>query len=135
MNRHEFDEIRAEFQAITLIDDDNLLDMARERPYLHSRYLNEYNKEILILHNMKSNLDKLFAKKYKDIKFDTKHAWNTKGEIENQIFGDDEYYNIKVEYDFQKTIVDFYSDAIDIIKSISFDIKNYTEYKMFLMGK
>lgn len=135
MTREEFDELRIEFKELTFIDDDNILDMARERPYLHSDYLNRYNKEILKLQQLKGKLDQLFGEKYKEIKFNSKFSWSTKGEIENQIYADDEYYTKKLEYDFQKTVVDFLGDSIDIIKGISFDIKNYTEYKMFLLGK
>lgn len=134
MNRADFDKLRKEFQNITFIDDDNLLDMARERPYIHSKYLVKYNDELDILHTLKCNLDKKFGDLYKELKFG-KFNWATKGEIENQIYADDNYYKLKLEYDFQKLVVDFLGDAIDIIKGISFDIKNYTEYKMFLLGK
>jgi hypothetical protein len=134
MTREEFDKLRKEFQEITFIDDDNLLDMARERPYIHSDYLNRYNSELDKLHKLKADLDKKYADVYKELKFG-KFNWATKGEIENQIYADDSYYKLKLEYDFQKLVCDFLSDAIDIIKGISFDIKNYTEYKMFLLGR
>ena len=83
MTREEFDELRIEFKELTFIDDDNILDMARERPYLHSDYLNRYNKEILKLQQLKGKLDQLFGEKYKEIKFNSKFSWSTKGEIEN----------------------------------------------------
>lgn len=135
MTKEEFEILRADFRDITFIDDDNLLDMARERPYLHSDYLNRYNTELLKLNELKGKLDFMFGEKYKELKFNSKFSWSTKGEIENQIYSDDEFYKKKLEYNFQKTVVDFLGDSIDILKGISFDIKNYTEYKMFLLGK
>lgn len=135
MTKEEFKQERDKFERLTLINDDNLLDMARERPYIHAKYINLYNTELQKSSRLKNKLDKLHAKLFKEIKYDRGFNWGTKGEIENQMFLEPVYYELKKQYDFQKLVTDFYEQCIDIIKSISFDIKNYTEYNMFLMGR
>lgn len=134
MTSKEFEEERNLFHELTFLDDDNILDMAREKPYLQSQYINKYNDSLEKLLVLKIELDKLYADVYRETKFNAKNVWNTKGEIETQMFADEKYYNKKKEYEFQKMVTDFYSDAVDTIKNMGFDIKNYIEYKKFLLG-
>lgn len=80
------------------------------------------------------DLEEIYGELYKTYKFESTYRWDTKGEIESQIFADKKYINIKKLLNDKIVIVEYISQTIDNIKNVSYQIKSYMDWERFKAG-
>jgi len=115
------------------ITEKNALQKTLEIPNLYSFYLSYFIKESMDLKKMKVNLEKLYGEKFKYYREDYSRELN-KGEIEFYIDADKEYHERNQEYQFQELVCKYLEEITQRMKSLSFDLKNYVDLRLFLGG-
>lgn len=111
------------------LNDDNMSEKSLEIPLLYHKYLDIYSKELRRLKKLHIDKKKLFGTLYEQIKHHGNISWDTKAEIESQIYRDTSYYQLCVEYNEAETMVNQLELCLKNIQNMSFQIKNFVEYR------
>ena len=82
------------------------------------------------------NIDKneKYGKLYEKYKFNHTQTLDTKGEIEAWINSDPVYVKLLKELAEQEVVCKYLEGVVDKMSKLSFDLKNFIEYKKFLSG-
>ena len=128
MDIKTFKILMKKLDAKLKITDDNISAKSMELPLLYHEYLDTYSKELRILRKLEVDKKKMFGDLYDKIKHGNV-MWDTKAEVETQIWRDPGFYKLCVEYNEQDTIVQQLELCLKNIQNISFQIKNLIEYR------
>ena len=104
-------------------------------PYLYQSYLKILSKELKELNDIELEKLSMYGFLFEHYKFNHTYRYDTKTEIEAQIFGDSKYQSISKRYEEQHIIVIYIEKTLENIKSMSFSIKNFIELKKFYAGE
>jgi Recombination, repair and ssDNA binding protein UvsY len=115
------------------ITEKNALQKTLEIPNLYQLYLSHFIKESMDLKKMKVNLEELYGKKFKYYREEYSRELN-RGEIEHYIDADKEYHDRNQDYQFQELVCKYLEEITQRMKSLSFDLKNYVDLRLFLGG-
>jgi hypothetical protein len=83
---------------------------------------------------IEGKLDEMYGTLYKFYKFESEYRWETKGEIESQIFSDKRYSTIKERANLITVQITFVGKSLDSLKEISYQIKNYIDFQKLMNG-
>lgn len=132
MTTEQFTKLKKLTEESVTIDLNKLQTQLLEIPLLHDRYLTLFIRENKSLNFLQTQKQELYAKLYKHFKYDANERWETKHEIESQMYTDKSYVSLLSRIDDQQEIVTYLEKTIDNIKNLSFTIKNYMDWQRFL---
>lgn len=135
MDLETFNKLKRIANSEIKITEDNAHEQVYRSSEYYQKYLDIYSKESLVLEEMKSNLDREYAKWLKHFKYDDKYEWTAQYELNAMIYGQDEYIKISQALNLQKIIVDYLKKLLDNISKMNYAIREYREFKAFLSGK
>lgn len=136
MTEEKFIQLKkAYLEAMTVDTDDGkkMLLLSRNLPQLHQRCIGIVKDQFSETSNLKILMQQLYGKIYTKIRLeDPRNLSNTV--INLMVESDDIYVKLKIEYNSQLTMLNFFEATILNIKSTSYQIKNYIDIKKFLEG-
>lgn len=112
---------------------DNASDKSLNVPYLYHKYQDVFIDELQLLKTRKQDRVLLYNKMYREIK-DGNKFYDTKNEVETVIFSDDKYDETCRLENESGVIVEYLKGTLENISKISFNVKNFIEYRKFLEG-
>ncbi len=128
------EKIKEEFQKDITFEINEISSFSLKIPSIYKKYLDMMIEAKKILDKKKAELKNLYAHKYIDYKVNSHISFKTKAELDDIIAGDDEYIAKKNEVDEWSSIVQYLERALDIIRSLSYTIKNIIEWEKFRHG-
>lgn len=134
MSEEDFIKLQARTEKDTTIDADNVEEKVLALSKLYTRYNRRFHGQLKILKNINTKKVKLYKKLYHHYKFDGDFRLDTKKEVEVYVYGDDEYGELRLEYDQQTRVVDFLEKTLGNIQRASFTIRDYIELQKFKKG-
>jgi len=118
------DTIKNNVQVICDIQEDNVEDRIKDISKVQHSIFIRFAYEANELNTIETKMKELYGTLYRHYKFNDNHSWETKGEIESQIYADQKYQTLLIECNKQKYIVKELEGCLDNIKTVSFQIKN-----------
>jgi len=134
MDNNDFLKLQQATEKKLDFDGSNIQTKISEVPKLHSIYLRILIEEKKELDKLETTVLRIYANKYEYYKFNHTYRYDTKTEIEAQIEADQTYINVKEKYQEQQKVVDYLDGVLGIIRSLSFQHKNFIEMQKFLNG-
>lgn len=92
-----------------------------------------YAKQNKTVQELKIQLNEVGARIYTRERFEGNYQLTGK-EAEMQTYGDPEYCEVSRKLKDQEAILDFIDKTINNIRTMSFNIKNYLDYRKLMMG-
>lgn len=135
MNKSDFQKMQTMVEKQTYIDETNILGKSHEIHTLYQYYLRILTNEMSVLDDLEQKKLTKYGSLFEYYKFNHSYRYETKSEIESQIFADPNYQQISRQYDEQKCVVIYLEKTLENIKNMSFSIKNFMEVKRFYAGE
>ena len=124
-----FKRLQKDIKDRLVLDEDRLYDSTMRMGTLYQDYLEVYISELADLKGIMLKMDKLYGHLYDKYKNSSDKSWTQKGEIESQIYSNDDYHMLRVKKAKQEVMVKFLEESLSNIKSFGFTIKNTIELK------
>lgn len=99
-------------------------------PGIKQKYIDAYRKQVAIVANLEEKLEEAKARAKKNFK-DGGYTWTAK-ELEEQTYIDDEVAKINRALIEQRYYMGWLEDTLANVTSLSFTIKNWTEWKKII---
>lgn len=131
MNKKNFTELKKYIDGKIQWTQDNCQSKLMELTILYSKCVDVFSEESLILNDLELQRDTLYGELLEHLKFNSDKRWDTKGEIESQMFRDVNYQSIIRQINEQKSVTDYLGRVFEMIKSTQFAIKNYMDWEKF----
>lgn len=112
-----------------VITKENLGEKSLELTNNFMQYYDQYIVEYKVLQDMLTAKQKLYSELYNKYRYDNKLEARTKTEVEPFIYSDDSYYKMSLAVNDQEMIVKYFEGLCDMIKRLSYNIKNIIELK------
>ena len=128
-----FKRLQKDIKDRLVLDEDRLYDSTMRMGTLYQDYLEVYISELADLKGIMLKMDKLYGHLYDKYKNSSDKSWTQKGEIESQIYSNDDYHMLRVKKAKQEVMVKFLEESLSNIKSFGFTIKNTIELKKMQM--
>jgi len=112
-----------------VITKDNLGEKSLELTNSFMQYYDQYIVEYKVLQDMLASKQKLYSELYNKYRYDNKLEARTKTEVEPFIYSDESYYKMSLAVNDQEMIVKYFEGLCDMIKRLSYNIKNIIELK------
>ena len=134
MNKQKFEELKNYVGKKITWTGDNCQSKLMELSILYSNCINTFTTESLELEDISIKLKELTAELWEHYKFNADHRWDTKQEIETQMYRDVRFRTLTAEYNEQKAITDYLGRVFEMIKSTQYAIKSYMDWEKFKAG-
>jgi len=134
MTKEVLDKIRKYIETLCIINEDTLQEKISEIPKRQHEIFTRFAYECNELNNLDMKLKKKYGDLYKHYKYGDNRNWDTKGEIESQIYADTNYQVVWRQYNEQTYIVKELEGILNNIKVASFQIKNMIDLLKFKAG-
>lgn len=128
------DKIREYIEHLCEIDEENVEYRIKEIPKIRHELFTRFSHECRELDNLNISLKKKYGDLYKHYKYEDDRNWDTKGEIESQIYSNKDYCTMWRIYNEQKYIVKELEGILENLKSLSYDIKELNQLIRFKSG-
>ena len=132
MNSKEFNTLKQITETKLTFSEDNFQSKLAEVPLLYSRYLQIFVNENKNLMELKLKKEVKYADLYRYYKFSANERWDTKSEIEAQMYSDLGFQSIISDINTQQEIVTFLEQTLDNIKTLSFAVRNHIDWQKFI---
>lgn len=132
MNSKEFNTLKQITETKLTFSEDNFQSKLAEVPLLYSRYLQIFVNENKNLMELKLKKEVKYADLYRYFKFSANERWDTKSEIEAQMYSDIQFQSIISDINTQQEIVTFLEQTLDNIKTLSFAVRNHIDWQKFI---
>lgn len=100
----------------------------------HTIQTNYFYPEYTKLDLLEEQCKKKYGELFNHFKYEDNKKWETRGEIESQIYSNNEHYNLRVKLSEQKYIVKELEAILLNLKDCSYSIKNIIDYKKWESG-
>jgi hypothetical protein len=128
MTDEAFQKLKKFTEVELKLTPDNVMDKAISFNNLYIHYHNLYVAERGKLKDINNNMRKTYAELYHYYKFEGfDFKLDSKSEIETYVFGNDKYYNSKLQLDKQQLQVDYIKATMDQIQKTSFQVGHYID--------
>lgn len=134
MKMDQLPKVKAKVAECLTITEDNFTKKSLNSPYMYHQWLDLLMDETLVLKKLAIDRDKMYGELYEHYKFNHIQTLDSKGEIEAWIKKDPKYIKLNTEFVEQEVICKYLEGVVDRISKLSFDLKNFVEYKKFLSG-
>ena len=131
MTQNDFMKLKKLTEEKLAFSEDNIQGKIASIPLLYDTYMKAFVRENKLLNELKLDKDVLYADLYKYFKYDADHRWDTKNEIESQMYSDVKYQSKVKQINEQQEIVTFLELTLENIKTLSFSLKNYIDWRKF----
>lgn len=135
MNSKEFSTLKQLTEKKITFSEDNFQSKLAEVPLLYSSYLQIFVRENKFLMELKLKKEVKYAELYRYFKFSANERWDTKSEIEAQMYSDLQFQSIISDINTQQEIVTFLEQTLDNIKTLSFAVRNHIDWQKFINGE
>ena len=132
MNSKEFNTLKQITETKLTFSEDNFQSKLAEVPLLYSRYLQIFVNENKNLMELKLKKEVKYADLYRYFKYSANERWDTKSEIEAQMYSDIQFQSIISDINTQQEIVTFLEQTLDNIKTLSFAVRNHIDWQKFI---
>jgi delta 1-pyrroline-5-carboxylate dehydrogenase len=132
MNSKEFNTLKQITETKLTFSEDNFQSKLAEVPLLYSRYLQIFVNENKNLMELKLKKEVKYADLYRYFKYSANERWDTKSEIEAQMYSDLGFQSIISDINSQQEIVTFLEQTLDNIKTLSFAVRNHIAWQKFI---
>lgn len=132
MNSKEFNTLKQITETKLTFSEDNFQSKLAEVPLLYSRYLQIFVNENKNLMELKLKKEVKYAELYRYFKYSANERWDTKSEIEAQMYSDLGFQSIISDINTQQEIVTFLEQTLDNIKTLSFAVRNHIDWQKFI---
>jgi len=132
MNSKEFSTLKQLTEKKITFSEDNFQSKLAEVPLLYSSYLQIFVRENKFLMELKLKKEVKYAELYRYFKFSANERWETKSEIEAQMYSDIQFQSIISDINTQQEIVTFLEQTLDNIKTLSFAVRNHIDWQKFI---
>lgn len=131
MDINQFNQFRLvlEQNKKFVITKENLGEKSIELTNSFMRYYDQYITEYKVLQDMLTSKQKLYSELYNKYRYDNKLEARTKTEVEPFIYSDESYYKVSLSVNDQEMIVKYFEGLCDMIKRLSYNIKNIIDLK------
>ena len=128
MTDEKFQDLKKFTKKQLNLTTDNVMEKSLMFNNLFIHYQNLYVSERRKLKDINNTMKKTYAELYHHYKFgEFDFKLDSKTEIETYVFGDDKYYNLKLQYDKQSLQVEYIKSTMDQIQKTSFQIGHYID--------
>ncbi len=134
MDKQNFARLKEMTDKELVINVDNVMEKSLSLPNTYQKYLKIYIVELRKFKEIKSKVKWKYGKLYHHYSWDVDFKLDKKNEIEAEINGNDEYYDLVKLLDDQTIVVDFIEKFLDQLKTAGFAIKNYLEILKLKQG-
>jgi len=128
MNLQDFKKIINRLDNKIKLTQNNLIEVSMSLPTLQHEYIDIWGKEARETEKLRADIKKLYGILYEKIKHKSDVAWETKAEIETQIYSNDEYHKKSVELYQKEKMVEQLLKCIDNIKNTQWTIRNIIDW-------
>ena len=135
MKKEDFEKLKKLTESKIKFSEEVISQKLIEIPLMYCTYLDLFVRENKELANLKLKKDSLYSDIYKNLKFYSPERWETKNEIESQMFSNPNYKLVVSEINDQQEIVTYLEQTLENIKSLSYNIKHYIEWTKFQNGE
>lgn len=130
----EFKELQDYLEEKLTFNEDNIAVQTMELASIHHKLIRLLSSMTKDKVSIETKLDEMYGALYKYYKFESEYRWETKGEIESQIYSDKKYSPIKEKLNQITVQITFVGKSLDSLKEISYQIKNYIEFQKLMNG-
>ena len=127
-------KLKAKVDADLTINENNVSKKSLDSAYIYHQFLDLHITEIRELKRLAVERDRIYGTLYEKFKFNGPYKLDSKGEIEAWIHMDPQYIKTITEFNEQEVICKYLEGVVEVISKMSFNIKNFIEYKKFLSG-
>jgi len=134
IDKNILDTIRNYLKELSEIEENNLDERLITIPKRQHELFIRYVYESKQLGSTEIKMKKLYGELYKYYKYNDDRKWDTKGEIESQIYSDPKYQVLWREFNEQKYIVEELEGFLNNLKSLYYNIKEFIGLLRFQAG-
>ena len=134
MDKKTLDELKNYVADICDINEENLDEKLRENAKRYNQIFHQFAYECNELNKIEREMKEEYGRLYKHFKYEDDHTWDSKGEIESQIFADKKYSALTLKHNEQTYVVKQLEGCLNNIKHTSFQIKNLISLLKFRSG-
>lgn len=134
MTEKEFKALKEHIDKRIAFDMTKINSQLLDGPIFYSTLLQLFVKENKNLNLLEQEKDELYASLYRHFKYESDVRWETKHEIETQMYTTKPYIVILSKIEDQQEIVTYLQQQLENVKSLSFAIKNYIDWQKFVSG-
>lgn len=134
MKDEVFEKVKSKIKSDLSINESNVLLKTIEIPKLFIRYSELFVKQMEHYKLLLLSKDKLYGELYEKYKYKGQYNLSTKGEVEAFVYSDEEWISLNKECIKQECITKFLENVLSDVKQLSFNLKNFIEYKKYLEG-
>lgn len=131
MDINQFNQFRLVLEQTKkfVITKENLGEKSLELTNSFMRYYDQYITEYKVLQDLLIEKQRLYSELYNKYRYDNKLEARTKTEVEPFIYSDNSYYKMSLKVSDQDMIVKYFEGLCDMIKRLSYNIKNIIDLK------
>lgn len=134
MTNDDFNKLQKYLDTKLEFTHENLSTKLMEYASVHQTLL----KILSNLHKEKNILDEkrseLYGTLYRHYKFESEYRWETKNEIESQIFSDKKFTTLVKEISDLEVQITYVGKTVDGMKSLSYTARSYIDYQKLING-
>lgn len=134
LSEEEFLQLQTYLEKKLTFDANNISTKLMEYAAVHQSLL----KLLATLHAAKKTTEdkqrESYGNLYKFYKFESEYRWDSKTEVESQIFADKKYVAICASLNTIEVQLIYVGKSLDSIKDLSFAIKNYIDWQKLMNG-
>ena len=115
-------------------DEENILEMEKKLGKIFQRLTDIFFKVKVTVDNLDLDIKKMYSDLYVSLKQTSKISFDNNNKIDNYINSDQAYYNLNVEFNTKKAMLDWIEKTLSNINNVKFEIKDFMNWKMFKSG-
>lgn len=127
-------KVKAKVDADLSLNEDNISKKSLNSAFMYHNYLDLHMSEMRELKKLAVEKERVYGTLYEKYKFHGNYTLDSKAEIEAWIGADPTYIKVVTEFNEQEIVCKYLEGVVTIVSRMSFNIKNFIEYKKFLSG-
>lgn len=134
MNKQKFSELKSYIDKKINWTSENCQSKLMELTILYSKCIDLFSEESLILNDLNLQKNVLYGELLEELKFNSDRRWDTKNELESQMYRNPKYQTLCRQIIEQESVTDYLGKCFEIIKSTQYAIKSYMDWEKFKNG-
>lgn len=135
MNKQNFKNLKDYIDKKINWNQDNCQGKLMELTVLYSKCIDLFSEESLLLNELKLQKDIIYGDLLETLKFESNRRWDSKNELESQMYREPKFQLISRQINEQQSVVDYLGKCFEIIKSTQYAIKSYMDWEKFKSGE
>ena len=114
--------------------EETILETEKNLSKFYQEYQDVFSTEKLEHLDLITEKERIYGVLYEKFKYNDNKEWDSKAEIESQIKKQKEYTDICIKINRQQVIVEYLENTLKNITNISYNVREFIKWKMFLAG-